>query len=142
MDEYLNKKSEKPSPVPAFLSDINLPVTLLALAFCIFLFAQISNLGQSGRSMKWQSDNLDRQVTSLTESEKRFNDLIQQREALVQQSQQVQSRYTEMLTDLIELAEEDNDAKAIVEKYRIQRQQPPQPAAEGAEAAPAPSPAP
>ncbi|MBU6183531.1 MAG: hypothetical protein KGR46_12065 [Verrucomicrobia bacterium] len=123
MDEYLNKTESTVPASKALLSDINLPITLLALAFSVFIFAQISNLGQAARSMKWQSDNLDRQIASLTESEKRFNDLIQQREALVQQSQQVQGRYTEMLTDLIELAEDDADARAIVEKYRIQRQQ-------------------
>lgn len=123
MDEYLDKQESAQSPVKTALSDINLPLALVALAFCLFLFAQISNLGQSSRSMKWQSDNLDRQIASLTESEKRFNELIQQRDALVQQSQQVQGRYTEMLTDLIELAEDDADARAVVEKYRIQRQQ-------------------
>lgn len=140
MDEYLNEKaSSKKLPI----SDINLPLSLLALAFCVFLFSQISNLGQGNRSMQWQSENLERQIASLTESEKRFNDLIQQREALVQQSQQVQSRYTEMLTDLIELAEDDPDARAVVEKYRIQRQQRPEQSAGGEQSAePSPSPEP
>jgi flagellar basal body-associated protein FliL len=104
-------------------NSIHLPIALLAVAFAIFLFAQISSLGQNGRSMRWQSENLDRQIGSLVESEKNLGNLIKQREALVQQSQQVQSRYTEMLTDLINLADTDADARAVVEKYKIQRQQ-------------------
>jgi uncharacterized iron-regulated membrane protein len=105
------------------LASAQLPLALLALAFCVFLFSQISNLGQNSRAMQWQSDNLDREIVSLSDSEKRFDELIKQRETLVQQSQQVQSRYTEMLTDLIELAETDADARAVVEKFKIQRQQ-------------------
>jgi hypothetical protein len=41
----------------------------------------------------------------------------------VEQSQQIQARFTEMFTDLIQLAESDPDARAVVEKYKIQRQQ-------------------
>ena len=78
--------------------------------------------------MKWRYDTMDRQLTSTIEGEKRFAELIKQREASVQQAQQVQTRYTEMLNDLLKLADTDNDAKAVVEKYRIQRQDAPQPA--------------
>jgi hypothetical protein len=105
-------------------------IALLALAFSVFLFAQISANGQASRSMKWRYDTMDRQLTSTIEAEKRFAELIKQREASVQQAQQVQTRYTEMLNDLLKLAETDNDAKAVVEKYRIQRQDNAQPAAD------------
>jgi len=89
--------------------------------------------------MRWQTENLDRQIGSLVESEKNLGNLIKQRETLVAQSQQVQARYTEMLTDLINLADTDADARAVVEKYKIQRQQNQQ-AAPAAEATPSPTP--
>jgi hypothetical protein len=73
--------------------------------------------------MRWQAENLDRQIGSLVESEKNLGNLIKQRETLVEQSQQVQARYTEMFTDLINLADKDADARTVVEKYKIQRQQ-------------------
>jgi cell envelope opacity-associated protein A len=73
--------------------------------------------------MKWQAENLDRQITSLADSEKNLTELVKQRESLVQQSQQVQARYTELLSDLINLADTDPDARAVVDKYKIQRQQ-------------------
>jgi septal ring factor EnvC (AmiA/AmiB activator) len=123
MEDYENPVEAGASASP--LSNIHLPAALLALAVCVFLFAQISNLGQASRSITWQSGNLDRQLASLAEQEKRFNELIKQRENLVAQSEQVQTRYTDMLNDLLTLADTDNDARAVVEKYRIQRQQRP-----------------
>ena len=77
--------------------------------------------------MKWQANNLDRQILALTESEGRFAELIKQRQSVVQQSQQVQSQYTNLLADLLELAKSDPDAAAVVQKYNIQRQEPPTP---------------
>ena len=136
MEDYTTEDSATQS---SGLENIHLPLALLALAFAIFLFAQISSLGQNGRSMRWQTENLDRQIGSLVESEKNLGNLVKQREALVEQSQQVQARYTEMLTDLIKLAETDSDARAVVEKYKIQRQQNQQ-AAPSAAATPQPTP--
>lgn len=101
----------------------NLIFLLLGCAFCLFLFAQVSNLGQASSSMKWQANNLDRQILAMTESEANFAELIRQRETIVQQSQQVQSQYTNLLTDLLELAKTDADAMAVVQKFNIQRQE-------------------
>lgn len=131
MQDYENPDVNEPALSP--LANSRLPVALLAIAFCIFLFAQISNLGQASKSLAWQAGNLDRQLVSLSEQEKRFNELIKQRETLVEQSQQVQARYTDMLNDLLALADADKDARAVVEKYRIQRQQKPEGGKESAD---------
>jgi hypothetical protein len=72
--------------------------------------------------MRWQSENLNRQIESLTGAEKNAQELIKQREATVQQTQQMQERYTSLLTDILQLAETDPDAKNVVEKYKIARQ--------------------
>jgi len=132
MEEYTDENLATQS---SSSESIHLPLALLAFAFALFVFAQISSLGQNGRSMRWQTENLDRQIGSLVESEKNLGNLVKQRETLVEQSQQVQARYTEMLTDLINLADTDADARAVVEKYKIQRQQNQQ-AAPAAEATP------
>ena len=120
MEDYTNENPTTQSSGP---ESIHLPLALLAITFAIFLFSQISSLVQNGRSMRWQAENLDRQIESLVESEKNLGNLIKQRETLVEQSQQVQARYTEMLTDLMNLADKDADARTVVEKYKIQRQQ-------------------
>jgi hypothetical protein len=120
MQEFEEQENAEATSLPGGL---NLTIGLLALAFCIFLFSQISNIGQASRSMQWQGGNLDRQIASLVENEKNLSNLLTQRETAVQQAQQVQSRYTEMLNDLLTLAETDADARSVVEKYRVQRQQ-------------------
>jgi flagellar biosynthesis/type III secretory pathway M-ring protein FliF/YscJ len=120
MDDYTNEQMTSQTQAS---ENIHLPLALIAFAFAVFLFAQISSLGQNARSMKWQAENLDRQITSLADSEKNLTELVKQRESLVQQSQQVQARYTELLSDLINLADTDPDARAVVDKYKIQRQQ-------------------
>jgi hypothetical protein len=127
MEDYNDPAPENST---SLVGNIQLLIAILALAFSVFLFAQISANGQSSRSMKWRYDTMDRQLTSTIDSENRFAELIKQREASVQQAQQVQARYTEMLNDLLKLAQTDDDAKAVVEKYRIQRQDPPQPASD------------
>ena len=120
-----NYNDELPAETRSLVGNIHLLIALLALAFSIFLFAQISSNGQASRTMNWRNETLDRQLASAVETEKRFVELIKQREALVQQAQQVQTRYTEMLNDLLKLADTDKDAQAVVEKYRIQRQETP-----------------
>jgi cell shape-determining protein MreC len=118
--------NELPSGTPEPVKDRkDLVLMLFGLAFCLFLFAQISNLSQAAANMKWQANNLERQIEALTESETRFADLIKQREVNVQQSQQVQSQYTNLLADLLELSESDADAQAVVQKFNIQRQEAP-----------------
>lgn len=117
-----NYDDELPAETPSLVGNIHLVISLLALAFSIFLFAQIISNAQASRTMNWRNGTLDRQLTSAVETKKRFVELIKQREALVQQAQQVQTRYTEMLNDLLKLAESDKDARSVVEKYGIQRQ--------------------
>jgi chromosome segregation ATPase len=120
MNEFENDPSENPDSSTGSSAQIGL--ALLSAAFCIFIFSQISNLGQNASSMKWQSENLNRQIQSLTGAEKNAQDLIKQREATVQQTQQMQERYTSLLTDILQLADTDPDAKSVVEKYKIARQ--------------------
>ena len=120
MNEFENDPTENADSSTGSSAQIGL--ALLSAAFCIFLFSQISNLGQNASSMRWQSENLNRQIESLTGAEKNAQELIKQREATVQQTQQVQERYTSLLTDIIQLAETDPDAKSVVEKYKIARQ--------------------
>lgn len=129
MNDYEVEEDNNPSGGAGIPGGVHLPLAILALAFAVFLFSQISNLGQMARGMDWQSQNLDRRIASLTESEKRFNELIAQRQELVTQSQQVQGRYTELLEDVMNLAETDADARSVIEKYRIQRQENQPPAA-------------
>ena len=121
MEDYQNE--ETPTSESTAKGGIYLPLALIAAAFSIFLYSQISNLGQNASSMRWQGENLGRQILAINESMRNLDGLIKQREALVEQSTQLQARYTSLLTEILDLAQTDNDAKGIVEKYKISRQQ-------------------
>ncbi|MFZ4777936.1 MAG: hypothetical protein ACOYM3_21410 [Terrimicrobiaceae bacterium] len=118
---------------------VHIPVGIVAFGLSIFLAAQIMATNQNGQTLRWQSGNLKTQLTNLETAEKSFADSIKQRDAVVQQADQVKAQYTTLLTDLLELAKTDADAKRVVEKYRIQNQAPA--AAATPAASPSPSPA-
>ena len=105
-------------------STLHLPFTLLALAIAVFLGAQITSVNRSGKTMRWQLANLDQQAANIQEAQKRLASLIQQREDLVKQSAQVQQQYTALFNEVLDLAKDDEDAKAVVQKWGIQKQAP------------------
>ena len=114
--------------------NLHLPLALLALAFAMFLAAQIATVNRGGKTMRWQLANFDKQDSNLKDAQKQFAELLQAREKLVKQSGQVQQQYTALLNDVLDLAKDDADAKTVVEKWGIQRQ--PNPPAGGAASAP------
>jgi len=62
-----------------------------------------------------------RELTSEQESDlKKLGELYAQREPVVKQSIEVQDKFTSLVTDLLEIAKIDPDAKEIVRKYNIQ----------------------
>jgi predicted transcriptional regulator len=75
--------------------------------------------------MRWQLSNLDQQNTNLQEAQKKVAKLIEEREVLAKQSAQVQQQYTALFNEVLDLANEDEDAKAVVQKWGIQKQAPP-----------------
>jgi septal ring factor EnvC (AmiA/AmiB activator) len=114
---------------PLFMN-LHLPLALFALAIAIFFAAQISTVNRSGKTMRWQLANFDKQNSNLKDAQKQFAELLQAREKLVKQSGQVQEQYTALFNDVLDLAKDDADAKTVVEKWGIQRQ--PNPPAGGA----------
>ncbi len=112
----------------------NLPVTLLALAATVFIAAQLGSIQTGAKTMKWQSTNLDKQITSLKEAKKSNAELIPKRDELVKQATQVQAQYSSLLNEVLDLAKTDEDAKKVIQKWGIQRQNPPEagPAVSGA----------
>jgi|GEM_PF-2369840 len=95
------------------------PLTLLALAFAFFLLLQQSAIQQSKETMKVQLAALETRSKNLKESNEKLDKSIEDRKALVDQSEQTQKLFTEIMADLIELAKEDKEAKAIVDGYGI-----------------------
>jgi chromosome segregation ATPase len=124
--------SDHPSHVPS----AHLPIALLAFAIAILLGSQIGAAGQSARIMRWQMDTISKQIETLKNLDKQLGTEITTREASVKQSSDLKNQLQSLLTDLIDLSSTDEDAKRVIQKYNIQRAQPPAAAAPAA-AAPA-----
>ena len=96
------------------------PAALIALALSIFFFGQIKGAGQGAAAMNWQNNNAARQITTLKENRDRLGKAIDERKALVQQSEQTQKQFTELMTEVDLLARGgDKDAKMIIEGYKV-----------------------
>ena len=100
---------------------VHIPVALLALAIAVLLASQIGAAGQSARIMKWQQSTVEKQIEALKTADKELATEITAREASVKQSGELKNQLQALLTDLIELANTDEDAKRVIQKYNIQR---------------------
>ncbi len=100
---------------------IHLTVFILSIAFAIFLTAQIRGTVQSGKTMQWQLSNIDKQIENVKAAEKQADELNQKSEEPVKQAQQLQERFSALLNDVYDLAKDDDDAKKVVQKWKIQR---------------------
>ena len=118
MDE--NEFSTEPA-APSFLGSLHLPLALIGLAMAISLFSELRGAGKQSEIMKWQLSGLDRQTESLSSGKRELAALIMKNDEVVRQAQQIQGQYTNMFSDLIDLAKDDKDAKEIVDKWGIKR---------------------
>jgi len=86
-----------------FKMDAFIPLVLLCVSFIILL----------GWQVKMSSTQKDLMENTITRQEPAVN-----------QSQQVQASVTKLVTDLLQAAQTDDGAKAIVTKYKIQQNAP------------------
>ena len=117
---------------PSHAPSAHLPIALLALAIAILLGSQIGAAGQSARIMRWQMSTIEKQIETLKNLDKQLSAEITTREASVKQSADLKNQLQTLLTDLIDLSSTDEDAKRVIQKYNIQRAQPPAAAAPAA----------
>jgi hypothetical protein len=110
---------------PSHSLSVHIPVALLALSISVFFISQIGAASRSMDTMNWQMDNLDKQLTSIRKGHSELSELITKREPLVKQSTAVQEQYTNLLNDVLDLAKTDTDAAKVIEKWKIQRSEPP-----------------
>ncbi len=105
--------AEQPLPAESLAFSAFLPIALIGLSLVFILMWQISN-ANTERGQLEQG--------------------IAQREALLPQAHQIQTGLEKLVVDLLDVGKDDDDAKAIIAKYNIQRSG--KPAPEGTAAAP------
>lgn len=102
--------SYESSPVPGSHS-LFVPVLLLVLSvFCFLIYQVIVTAKQS---------------TVLKDTRDKLKVAIEQRDIPVKQSVELQAKLQSLAVDLIALAQTDEKAKEIVQKYNIQQTAPP-----------------
>lgn len=118
---------------------VHIPVTLLSLAIAVFIASQIGAASRTSETIKWQLSNLDKGLTELKAAEKQLDDLSAQAKPIMEQVKKLQDNYTNLFKDVLELAKTDKDAQAVVEKWKIQSNEPAPGTAPAGGAAPAPA---
>jgi len=92
--------SEPHNPDSVIWPGAFLPLTLLLLSFLL---------------------NLIWQLSAILSQRSGFQNMIQQQNELVSRSRGVQAGYQKLMNDLLNLAETDEDAKAIANKHGLAR---------------------
>jgi len=92
--------SELKNPDSIICPDGFLPLTLLLLSFIL---------------------NLIWQLSAISSQRSGFQYTIQRQDELVSQSHKVQAGFQKLMNDLLDLAQTDEDAKAIAKKHGIAR---------------------
>ncbi len=122
-------------------SSLSLPLALIACTLAVLLASQVGASMQSSSIMKWQSENLEKQITQLQALDKQAADAIKNRESVVKQAGEIQNQLQTLLNELLDLADKDKDkdAQEIIKKWNVQRNTPPGGAAPAAAAPAAPA---
>ena len=111
---------------------IHVPVAILSFALAISFAVQLRNTSKQTEIMRWQVGNLDKQTVNLKTAQGQYADALTKSEDTVKQADQVQGQYVKLFGELLDLAKDDKDAREIVEKFGIKRNDAPK-----ADAAPA-----
>ena len=103
-------------PQNPFIS-LHLPVALVALALCVFFLNQIKSVGNAMETMKWQSDNVNKQIDNYKKAKEQLAKAIEERSPNATASSDMQTRFALLIKKVNELAEGDKgdaDAKNII----------------------------
>ncbi len=99
---------------------VHIPITLIAIALSLFFAMQNKSISQNDDRMKWQHANADKAIKSYQEAKATLEKNVEERKALVAQSEQTQKQFTDMMKELNDLARGgDKDAEKVITGYGI-----------------------
>ena len=100
---------------------IHIPVAILSFALAISFAVQLRNTSKQTEIMRWQVGNLDKQTANLKTAQGQYAEALTKSEDTVKQADQVQGQYVKLFGEILDLAKDDKDAREIVEKFGIKR---------------------
>lgn len=103
----------------------HLPILLLAISFSVYLGAQILESRAAGNNMHYALQNTDKQIENVKAAQKGAEEQASKQADSVKLATQLETQYNSLFGDLFDLAKDDDDAKKVVQKWKIQRPTPP-----------------
>ena len=103
---------------------VHLPLGLLALAICLYFGVEYRTASKQAEIMRWQLGNLDKQADTLKAASKNNNEQLIKAEVSWKEAEKIQEQYVNMFNELLDIARDDKDAREVVEKWGIKRNEP------------------
>ena len=109
---------ENQEPKNPFVS-IHTPIALVALALSVLFFSQIKSLGNATETVKWQSNNVDKQIASYKDANEKLLKAIAERAPAVKESSSLQMRFGKLIKKVNELSKGDEKDEAVKDAKNI-----------------------
>ena len=109
---------ENQEPKNPFVS-IHTPIALVALALSPMFFSQIKSLGNAKDTVKWQSNNVDKQIASYKDANEKLLKAITERAPAVKESSSLQMRFGKLIKKVNELSKGDEKDEAVKDAKNI-----------------------
>ena len=109
----------------------HIPIAILSVAVAVYFGTQLRANFKQADVMRWQIGNLEKQSGNLTVTKKQFEETLDNSQATLDKAKQVQDQWVNLFNDLLELAKDDKDAKEVVDKIGMKKNEP-RPKSEGA----------
>ncbi len=102
----------------------HLPLFLLGLAFVVFLGSQLLLTQQAAKSEDWQLKNLEKRIDATKAAQKQAEERLQQYATALKQAEKMQEQDKAFFSDAFELAKEDEDTRKVLQRLRINVNEP------------------
>ena len=109
----------------------HIPIAILSVAVAVYFGTQLRANFKQADVMRWQIGNLEKQSGNLTVTKKQFEETLDNSTATLDKAKQVQDQWVSLFNDPLELSKDDKDAKEVVDKIGMKKNEPP-PKSEGA----------
>jgi hypothetical protein len=98
---------------------IHTPIALVGLALSVLFFSQIKSLGNATETVKWQSNNVDKQIASYKDAKEKLAKAIDGRKQAVAESSDLQVRFGKLIKKVNDLSKGDDKDEAVKDAKNI-----------------------
>jgi hypothetical protein len=111
--------------MPSESSSTHIPIAILSIAIAVYFGTQLRSNSKQADIMRWQIGNLEKQSENLTKARQKSEETLQNSAPTLDKAKQVQDQWVSLFNDLLDLSKDDKDAKEVVDKIGLKRNEPP-----------------